>query len=262
MPLPAVVESLDKLPEAIRSEYEQRDGKYVLRVEGELPGFVPKGRHDEFRENNLKLTRELEEARKAVERYTGIDPEKARDALTRLQQIEEKKLIDAGQIDELVAKKTERLVSERDSRIAELTRGFDQQKNRAADLEAELSRHIVGQSITEPALTKHKIQPAALGMVAKLAELGDPNGVRWALDDQRRPVAVTADGQKVFSRKDQTQPLGIDEWLEGVIAAFPAIVPPSTGGGARGATAGGGPTADLSALPPVERLKALRRAAA
>jgi hypothetical protein len=57
-----VVDSLDDIPEALRSEYEERDGRHVLKLEGEVPGMVKASEHAdikrklaEFRDKNLKL---------------------------------------------------------------------------------------------------------------------------------------------------------------------------------------------------------------
>jgi hypothetical protein len=58
----AVVATLEEVPQALRSEYEPRDGKFVLKVEGDLPGYVAEGvvaqqrtKLDEMRENNRTL---------------------------------------------------------------------------------------------------------------------------------------------------------------------------------------------------------------
>lgn len=259
MPLPAVVESLDKVPEAIRGEYEQRDGKFVLRLDGEPPGFVPKSRIDEFRENNIRLTREKEQLAAQAERFKDLDPDKAREALAKLRDLEDKKLIDEGKIDELVAQRVERIVAEKQGRIEEVSKAYEKEKSQREAFEAELSRELIQRTVDDSAL-RHKVLPTALNIVRLLAQHGDHNGVRWTLDSQtRKQAAIKADGTPVWSAKDPTKPLEMDEWMADLVKHNPTIVPPSTGGGARGATAGGGSTADLSALPPVERLKALRR---
>lgn len=258
MPIDAVVESLDKVPEALRGEYEPREGKFHLRLAGEPSGFVPKARLDEFRTNNLELTRKAEQLAAQAEKFKDIDPDKARAALEKLQQIEDKKLIDSGKIDELVAARTERLVGEKDGRITELSTSLEAKTKEADEFKAELTRVLVGSHIDACALA-HKVTPAGLKIVRLLAEHGDDQGVRWTLNDQRQLVAMKADGTPAWSGSNANKPLERDEWIEGIIKAYPHIVPPSSGGGAPGNTAGGGPTVDLSTLSPVERVKELRR---
>lgn len=62
----AVVETLNEIPEALKAEYEPKDGKFVLKVEGAHPDFVPiveaRSNRDkviELRDNNIKLMRAL-----------------------------------------------------------------------------------------------------------------------------------------------------------------------------------------------------------
>lgn len=64
----AVVSSLSDVPEALQGEYEERDGRYVLKIEGDLPGFVSarelreaKERLNEFRSKNTTLLKRAAE---------------------------------------------------------------------------------------------------------------------------------------------------------------------------------------------------------
>ncbi len=262
MPIDASVDSLDKVPESLRSEYEPRDGKFVLRLNGELPGYVPKAKLDEFRSNNIELDKRAKALEAQVEKYKDIDPDKAREALSKLTKLDEKKLIDEGKIDELVNQRVERFASEKQARIDELAKEVEKHRTRADGSESELSRVLIQGTIDETAL-RHKVLPSSLNIVRLLAQHGDHNGVRWSLDpDSRKPLAVKHDGQPAWSGKDATKPLDMNEWLEQVVKVNPQIVPNSSGGGAIGSTAGGGQRTDLSALPPTERLKAFRRSAA
>ena len=67
MALKAVVTDLSVLPEAVRGEYVRRDdGMFALQIDGTVPGWVTetqlteqKNKVIEFRDNNVKLLREL-----------------------------------------------------------------------------------------------------------------------------------------------------------------------------------------------------------
>ncbi len=56
MALQATVQELDNVPEALRSEYVEKDGSYHLNVEG----MVDKSKLDDFRTNNVKLLKDIE----------------------------------------------------------------------------------------------------------------------------------------------------------------------------------------------------------
>jgi hypothetical protein len=101
MPLKAIVETIDEVPETQRDLYAEADGKFVLQVEP-VNGYAL--------ENvaGLKTTlgKEMTQ-RKALEKtvlkFKDIDPDKAREALVKLEEL--------GNLDP--AKEADRIVSER-----------------------------------------------------------------------------------------------------------------------------------------------------
>ena len=102
-PLKAVVASLDDLDESVQGLYDrQGDGTYALSVEGSLPGFVEKGRVDEFREANIKLTEETKKAADALSKFDGVDVDKYRAWEQSEADLERKNLSEAGQVEELI----------------------------------------------------------------------------------------------------------------------------------------------------------------
>ena len=79
-PLKATVKSLEELDEAVQSLYQRTDdGTYALNVEGSLPGFIEKGRVNEFRDSNLKLKADADAAQSALSKFDGVDIKKYRD---------------------------------------------------------------------------------------------------------------------------------------------------------------------------------------
>ena len=75
MALKAVLSSIDEVPEALRSEYTEKDGKFHLQLDGTLPGFVPEADHNaikakvsEFRDNNIAVKKQLDDATAAANR--------------------------------------------------------------------------------------------------------------------------------------------------------------------------------------------------
>ncbi len=262
VPIDPIVESLDKVPEALRGEYEPRDGKFALKLTGAPAGFVEAAKLDEFRSNNRSLFTKNEELARQLEDFKGLDPAKAREALAELQKLGDRKMLDEGKIDELVAQKVGRRESEWKTREAELSDAVTQRDKANAELQRELSAVLINGAIDQAALALD-VLPASLRMVRLLAEHGDDSGIRWQLGANRKPEAVQADGQPAYSKKDPTKRLDEAEWLEGIIAANPQIQRPSTGAGGMGSGAAsvGGRRIDPN-LPAAERLRIARRGAA
>ena len=63
--------SKDEVPAALAAYYVERDGAWVLDVDG----VVDKSKLDEFRANNITLSNQLAEQKK---RFEGIDPDQVR----------------------------------------------------------------------------------------------------------------------------------------------------------------------------------------
>ncbi|WP_029581949.1 hypothetical protein [Bradyrhizobium sp. URHD0069] len=101
MALKAIVETIESVPEAARGFYKENEGKFILEVEP-VDGF---GLEDVSGLKNtlgkeMTLRKRLE---KDVLKFKDIDPDKARDALARLEEL--------GNIDP--TKEADKIVSER-----------------------------------------------------------------------------------------------------------------------------------------------------
>ena len=84
MKLKFKLDTLEGLDAAIAALYEQgADGAYYLSVDG----VVGKDKLDEFRNNNVKLLKDLE-------KFKDVDPAKYQELLALAKKQEEKKLID------------------------------------------------------------------------------------------------------------------------------------------------------------------------
>jgi len=143
MALKAILDSIDDAPEAIRDEYVEKDGKYVLNVE-------PVGGYALEDVTGLKsaLGRERttrENLEKTVVKFKDLDPDKARTALEKLAEFES--IDPAKEADklantkfeaakaQLLAKHGEEIV-QRDERIGKLTGSVDKLVRRSAAVQA------------------------------------------------------------------------------------------------------------------------------
>lgn len=236
MALKAVVESLETVQEAHRSLYIQKDGKFFLDAEGveDVSGL------------KSALEREREDRRKAREdlaKYKDIDPTKYQELLAKQREIEEKGLIDAGKIDELVANRVQAM-----------------KEKLEGDLTSEKTKSQTLQQRLEVLLIDSEVQREALPIV-----------VETAMDDvvrRAREVFTIIDGHsvpmrdgKVIYGEDGVTPLKVKDWLAGLAKAAPHLFKQSQGGGANnnGGRGTGSGSSDLSNLPPSERLKLVRR---
>jgi hypothetical protein len=85
MPLPTFA-TIDEVPESFRELYAEKDGKVVPKIENP----------DGFLGNYSRLEREAKERADRLKAYDGLDPEKARAALTAAEQAEAEKQRAAG----------------------------------------------------------------------------------------------------------------------------------------------------------------------
>lgn len=229
-------------PEGLRGLLSERDGKFVFKYE------TP-DRLSEFRDKNIALTQEQERLAEQLKRFDGIDPEKAREAAKRLQELEDKKLADAGNIEELVKQRAERAIAQYreslDPKLKEATTERDAYRKETETLRAELEGHLLDRDLTRAAGEK-KIKPNKLPYLTTMAKHGDPNGVRW----------TRKDGRMVAVKGDEQLDITFSDWMDGLIKADPDLVIPSSGGGALGSAGGAGNRSakDTSGLSPRQQL--------
>lgn len=93
MPLPAVVEKLDAIPEAQRGLYKQDGDRYLLDVEGAEDAFA----------GGLKKNRDqlLADVAKLKKQFDGVDPEEYRKLKEAAAKLDEEKAKAGGQWDQL-----------------------------------------------------------------------------------------------------------------------------------------------------------------
>ena len=211
MALKSTVDTIDAVPEALREFYAEKDGKFVLQAEG----LSPTARVNEFRENNLALKREMDELRA---RFDGVDPDRFRELSEREQKQRDKKLIDAGKVDELVAERVAALKADADKQIG--TRDAS-----LAALTKQLESLVVDNAIRDAA-AKASVRPTAVDDVLLRGRQV------FRLQDGK---AVPMEGDKIAYGKDG-EPMTIHEWVGGLSERAPHLFETSTGTGATGST--------------------------
>ena len=106
MSLKATVDTLADVPEALHSFYQEKDGKFNLTVEG----LVPKARLDEFRDNNVTYKKQIDDL---SARFKDVDPDKYKEMTDKEAKVRDKKLLEAGQVDTMIAERLAAMASAR-----------------------------------------------------------------------------------------------------------------------------------------------------
>jgi len=235
MPLKASYAKKEEIPKGQESLYVEKDGTWVLEVEGmvsssEFAGV--KSRLDEFRTNNINLSASLKE----LEGKKFLTQEE-QDEFDRLKEesdnIRDKKLIDAGKIDELLAQRTERMRTDYDNQIAGYKKQVEDLTTLSATHEGRLSKVLVESSLAS-VLSKSGIQPVQ----GALEDLVSRARVVWKANEKGDLVALDPAGNPIYGTEAST-PITLDEWTAGVVKDAPYLFMDNKGAGGEGGKGGG-----------------------
>lgn len=238
MPLNAVVDSIEAVPEVARDLYVQKDGKYHLAIDG----LVPASKLSEFRDNNISLANQVKEL---TERYDGIDPEAWKDMQVQARRIRDKELVEAGKFEELYSE-----------RIGPMKTAHDR------ELAAERTEKTKLQSTLEGLLIDGAIRDAAAKSGVRSTAIDDVllrGRSAFKVVDGK---AVPMDGDKQIFGKD-AEVMSVNEWIEGLTERAPHLFEPSQGSGSKGNGGGGGGAktmtrATFNALDPMAQREAAK----
>lgn len=215
------------LDDGVKSLYVKSGDSYVLDVDG----VAPKGKIDEFRENNIEL-------RKQLEKFQGIDVDEYNRLIQEEQKKKDKKLLDAGKVDELVNERTRTMKEQYEGKMDELSKQNESMKS-------QLETLLIDNAVRDAA-SKEGVVSSAVDDVLLRAK-----SIFKVIDG----VATPMDGDRVIYGKDAQNPMSVSEWLKGLSSTAPHLFEPSTGGGGRG-TAGRANGADNPAnMKPIDKIK-------
>lgn len=244
--LPIVVDKLDDVPEAQRSLYVEKDGKHHLDVTGVddnsgLKSALQKER--ELNKANAKALKDLQE------QFSGIDPTKVRDMMLRLDNDGEAKLIAEGKIDEVVAKRTEKLQKELQKQVDLAHDDAKKSNDRSKKFEQRVLDNHIRQAAAKAGIHANAVEDALFR-----------GRTMFSLNDDGDAIQLSSEGTVVLG-KDGKTPFSPAEWLEGMKETAPHWFPNgSTGGGGGKGGKGGTGGKDLSHLSPTARINAAREA--
>ena len=229
MTLKASYEKKEDIPEALKSEYVERDGKWVLDAEGMVASdelASVKTKIDEFRSNNIDLTAQLKkfEGRKVL---TSEEVEEFERLVEQEQSIKDKKLISSGKIDELLVNRTEKLRSDYDAKIESLNTSLTESKEIGAGHEKRLS-HVLVRSEVSKILSDQGISPVKGAMEDIYARAG----LIWKVNKEGVLEAINAKGEPIYG--GEAKALTMVEWSAQVVKDAPYLFDPNAGTGGKG----------------------------
>lgn len=244
MPLKAIVDTLDVIPEGLRGEYTKGDdGKYRLNVEDAEAAFAAglKRNHDSILGEKQKI-----EAR--LKSLTSKLGDKAEERLAELLSAEERRREDAAKGSEQALEAFKAEVSKK--RAEETTAWNQRETTLIRALEDSLARAELVRAIT-----------AAKGDAALLAPHG-MNFLRVVEKDGTFRVEVIDPDKKTPRVKDGSgEPQTIDDVVSELRKKYPRAFDGAggAGGGASGSGTGGSGSGIDPNLPPEQRLQEARR---
>lgn len=220
-----VLDSLDGLAEEVAKEYVEKDGKFVIQVEGMKT-------QEDVNKVQSSLTAARTEANQLKQRLGLLGDRKVEDVVAQLDRIPELELAAKGKLDD--AKIDEIVETRIKSKLAPIERERDTLKTQLGE------KDQVIQTFTE----KEKVRAIHKQVRAAAKEAGIlDEAVEDALLLADRTFVLTDDGQAVVKADTNfAEGLAPKDWLADLQTKRPHWWGESSGGGAGGNRSGGGGT--------------------
>jgi hypothetical protein len=211
MALKFVVTDISTVPETFRNEYEARDGKYYLKIDGEIPAVSElQVKLAEFRDNNIGLTRKVQELETNAARFKDVDPAKYNEYKTKIEEFEKTGGIKSA---EDVRAKIAEAVTPLQQELANMRK----EKQEADD---RIKRQAIESNLRDVATKAGVHDSAVRDFITRGLGVFNLEGKAMSGDTP------------LFSKKDVTKGLSMEEWAASLAAEAPHLFKPSHGGGA------------------------------
>jgi len=236
MSMKAFYNTKEEIPKGQEALYTERDGKWVLDVEGMVPSAELQSANDrlsEFRSNNITLSQQLKDLE--GKKFLTQEEQEEYDLLKATkQEIEDKNLIDAGKIEELLASRTERLRQDYDNQIGGFKKQIEKLTTTANTFEDRL-----GGVLVEAEVSKILSENGYLPVQGALSDVVSRARGTWKVDEKGNLVALDGNGNAVYGSDPQT-PLSMAEWAATTVKEAPYLFMESKGTGGDGDKGKGG----------------------
>ena len=242
----SVITALADVAEGLRAEYEQKDGKFILKLEDVPPGFVAladlteaKNKIAEFRDKNIDLLKQVKAKDDAL---ASIDPNETTNLRKQIVDLEAK-------MKEKGATGNEQLLAA----IAPLKAEIDnlRKDNERKDAERKASERALKVKGLENTLS---VAAQKAGVDERAIDDFVQRGLRvFKLDDDGNITAKNGE-TPIYSKKDPGSLITVDEWAPTVKETAPHLFKASGGGGAAGGPGAGAAAASKNGNPNAKQL--------
>lgn len=224
-------DALDSVPEGLREYAKQLDGSDKFSV-----NVVAANKIDEFRDNNIAISKERDELLKAIEplkAIVGDDIELFTQDLTELrttaQRVKDGELKEGRSVEEAVGKRTDEMRKSFEERVQAEAKEKGAWKERYGALESRYRQGLVASAVKDACVAEGSgVEPSAIDDVISRA-----HSVFKAGEDGK----ITAlDGDATIYGADGTSSMTPKEWLTKLRDEKPFFFKLSNGGGAGGST--------------------------
>lgn len=177
--------------------FEKDDGSTLAVDVGALYGSVASLR-EESRTHRLRA----EKAEESLKAFEGLDPEKAREAVGVVSKLDQKKLIDAGKVDEV---------------RNEITKAYDE-KLKAADTAREKAELALHNEMIGGAFARSKFIADRLAVPADMVKAAFAGAFKI---EDGKVVAYDSKGAKIYSRANPGELADFDEAIGSLVDSYP-----------------------------------------
>lgn len=184
-----------------------------------------------LKSKNSELLGKVKEAQEHLKAWEGLDPEQVKGLMQRINADEETRLMSEGKLDEVLAKRTERMKADFGSQLGSRDKRIQEMEQALKAKDEQLDRIIIDGAVREVAVKSEGFRKSAI----------DDAVIRgrsmFVRDEHGNPVARDANGDLIMS-KDGKSALGPSEWLESMKDVADHWWQSSTGGGTQPGRAG------------------------
>jgi hypothetical protein len=220
------------LPAVLQEHYKQEGDSHVL--DADVVGDVSKLSKALESERGASGTLKQEIA-KLKDQFKDLDPEKAREAMKRIQEIQDKELLDAGKVDELFKQKTERMLADHAAQLKAKDDIVTKVTGERDAYQGSLKKLRIDGQIREIAAKKGVKPEAIADAVARFTLLG-VDGTLWDMDGDA--IVAKKNGQIRYG-KTAEQPMTFEEGFELLVKEAPHLFGESSGSGAHNTNGNG-----------------------
>lgn len=239
MSMKPVVDSLDQVIPDLRQHYVAHGDKFVLEMDGEPQGYVSRLSHAdmqnkvaEFRDNNIALKSQLEDAARLKAQFEGIDPDQARAALQSTAELSRKGVRKASDVDSAVSSALESFKS---TELEPLRKLLSDEREARLQADQKVSQGHLRDEVLKSFRAAGGNDQALDFVVNRAGEVFEPNG-----EGQLQAKAG------VYSTDNPGEALSITEWMQTQTKDIAFAFGSSNGGSSRHGD-GNNPTIPLGA---------------